>query len=544
MNAHRGQVLSYLQRFFIGILSGLGLMIVLVACSQSDDEPRIVYITATPQTVLPNNPIPPTIAPITPMLLSPVPAQPLSQPTANPPRFDTIPQSAQQYEVQSGDTLLGIATAHGISLQTLLDVNEIVDPNVLSVGQVIQLPSLPTQQTPNFKLIPDSRFVRSPESRDFDLHTFIDQQTGYIRTVTDEVLTNLADGTERREILNATQIIERVSIEYSIDPRLLLTLLEYRAGWLSNSNVANETHPLISLRDSGGVDRSGLYKQLAWTANTLNAGYYGWKMRGWVTLELRSGERYLLTEDLNAGTVGLQYLFSRNANSNEQWLFDTSFNGFYQIYTAYFGDPFANAIEPLVPSNLAQPAMVLPFSQGETWFFTGGAHGGWGSSSAWSAIDFAPPDEVDDALCYISDFWVTATSAGVITYSDNGLVILDTDHDGDDSTGWAIIYLHIAEQERIALGASVQAGDRIGRASCEGGFSTATHLHIARRYNGEWIPAYCHQCGIQDVRPIFELSGWSVIGLQNQEYQGYLERNGERRTAEQGRLTPVNRISW
>ena len=29
----------------------------------------------------------------------------------------------------------------------------------------------------------------------------------------------------------------------------------------------------------------------------------------------------------------------------------------------------------------------------------------------------------------------------------------------------------------------------IGHASCEGGVSTGTHLHFARKYNGEWVLA-------------------------------------------------------
>jgi hypothetical protein len=36
---------------------------------------------------------------------------------------------------------------------------------------------------------------------------------------------------------------------------------------------------------------------------------------------------------------------------------------------------------------------------------------------------------------------------------------------------------------------AVKTGDRIGHPSCEGGAANATHVHIARRYNGEWIPA-------------------------------------------------------
>jgi hypothetical protein len=52
-----------------------------------------------------------------------------------------------------------------------------------------------------------------------------------------------------------------------------------------------------------------------------------------------------------------------------------------------------------------------------------------------------------------------------------------------------VFYLHIASDGRVPLGAELQAGDPVGHPSCEGGRSTGTHVHIARKYNGEWVPA-------------------------------------------------------
>jgi hypothetical protein len=40
------------------------------------------------------------------------------------------------------------------------------------------------------------------------------------------------------------------------------------------------------------------------------------------------------------------------------------------------------------------------------------------------------------------------------------------------------------------------------------------------------------------------MSGWTLYGFSNQEYQGYMMSGGERRNAEQGRLSPDNRVSW
>ncbi|PJF21834.1 MAG: hypothetical protein CUN56_09075 [Phototrophicales bacterium] len=526
------------------LFSLLMLAGILMGCSLSaDNEPRIVYITATPQSaLLPTTP-PPTAIPR--VDLSPVPAVQTFFPSPNPPRFETATDAIDTHTVRAGDTLYGIAQLYGTTLDSILALNSLENPNVLEIGQQIKLPAIPTESTPAFKIIPDGRFVRGPGSDEFDVFAFINQQPGYIRFVTDTVETRQQDGSILEQTLTGAQIINQVALEYSIDPRLLLALLEYRAGWLSNPNPPGtlKTHPFISPFESS--NRDGLYKQLTWAANQLNFGYYGWKYRGWTVLELNDGTRLLYHAGLNAGTVALQYFLSIN-QTYPQWLPQIAdVNGFYSVYYAYFGDPYANVVDPIVPSDLQQPPLTLPFSPGQTWFFTGGAHGGWGSGSAWAAIDFAPPDErTDGVFCFISNFWVTAVAPGVIARSQNGAVVLDLDYDGDESTGWVIFYLHIAMQDRVAVGTRVNTGDPIGRASCEGGFSTATHLHIARKYNGEWIPADCFVCPSHDTRPVFDLGGWKVVGINNQEYQGYLEFNGERRTAEQGRVSLVNRISW
>lgn len=538
------------------MILGSGLFLLIVAgCAPGDTEPQVIYVTATPFDadipVVPTDPVvePPPSAtppPVQRQDLSPVPDELSFQPTADPPRINFDLPRDQEHVVRAGDTLYGIALTYGVSLDAVLDVNDLDDPNALFVGQTIRLPDLPSQQTPDFKILPDSRMVRGPGSSDFNIAEFVTSQPGYIRMVTDDVERSLADNSRITETLNASQIVERVALEYSVDPRLLLLLLEYRAGWLSNPEPSDllREHPLILPINSLGVNRAGMYRQLAWAANQLNFGYYGWRYRDWTTLEFPTDERLLYSPGLNAGTVAVQYFLSLN-NSFADWMRDVSMEGFYSTYYAYFGDPFQNAVEPLVPADLVQPDMTLPFAQNETWFYTGGWHGGWGSGSAWSAVDFAPPDVPENGVfCYVSQSWVRAVAAGVIARSEAGSVVLDLVGDGDESTGWSVLYLHIASQDRIPTGTHVQAGDPIGRASCEGGFSTATHLHIARRYNGEWIPADCTQCGPHDQRPAFTMSGWQVVGIRNQEYQGFLENNGEQRKAEQGRVTPINRVSW
>src|SRR5690606_16809778 len=153
------------------------------------------------------------------------------------------------------------------------------------------------------------------------------------------------------------------------------------------------------------IDRSGLYRQLAWTANEASRGYYGWKYDNWMVLEFEEGQRLSYNTSLNAATVGLQYMLHLNRDVTN-WLRDVSPEGFFQIYAGYFGNPAAlDHGEPVPPGELVQPPLTLPFSQGELWYFTGGPHGGWGNGSAWGAVDFAPPDDrTDGVFCYTSEF--------------------------------------------------------------------------------------------------------------------------------------------
>lgn len=526
------------------IIGNMVLLAILIsACSLGQSEPQVVYVTATQPLTTPLVGVTPPPARVD---LSPVPDQPPVQQTPDPARFDVNAPRTQQHVVRAGDTLSEIATSYGISLDALMAVNALDDPNALFVGQTIELPDLPAQQTPDLKLIPDSRFVRGPGSAAFDVAAFVSQQPGYIRQATDTVETRQANNSIIEETLTAAQVVERISLEYSLDPRVLLALLEYRAGWLSSPALSSglDSHPLVSVGDSGGFDRRGLYHQLEWTADQLNKGYYGWKFRGWTTIEFTNGVRWLYSPGLNAATVALQHFLSLHTPT-ASWQRDVDWQGFYRTYYAYFGDPFVGAVDPLVPPDLAQPSMTLPFAPGEVWYYTGGHHGGWGSGSAWAAVDFAPPDEAPVGIaCYTSDFWVRAVAPGLIVRSGSGVVVLDLDGDGDESTGWTVLYLHIATDGRIDAGTRMNAGDPIGRASCEGGVSSATHLHIARRYNGEWIPADCQECSGNDARSRFKMGDWTVSGIANQEYQGYLIGNNESRIAEQGRLNPNNQISW
>ncbi len=447
--------------------------------------------------------------------------------------------SPRRHIVQPGDTLSAIAAAEGISTTMLAEANNLTDPNRLEVGQVLIVPEFTAAAAPDFRILPDNRLVRGPGSASFNVETFIASQPGFIRIASDTV---------NERVLTAAQVVQRVSNEFSVDARLLLALLELRARWLSDPqpDQYRQVYPLGAQASPFGFDRNGLYRQLAWAADRLNYGYYQRKYGRLNTVEFTNEARILrFADNANPATVGLQYMLSLFSTYGT-WQREIGVDGLFATYARLFGNPFAEAIESLTPPNLTQPAFILPFPAGQEWFFTGGPHGGWGAGSAWAAIDFAPPDDPTtvSSACYVSQYFATAVAPGVIARTDDGVVVLDLDGDGDEATGWSVLYLHIAEQDRVTTGTIVRAGDPIGRPSCDGGVSTGTHIHVARRYNGEWIPADCSTCPAARAVPNLAFGEWTVYGYTGQEYQGYMTNGREQRVADQGRTNPLNRVSW
>jgi LasA protease len=91
--------------------------------------------------------------------------------------------------------------------------------------------------------------------------------------------------------------------------------------------------------------------------------------------------------------------------------------------------------------------------------------------------------------------------------------------------------LHLAtEDRRVKVGDHVKAGDAIGHPACESGVSYSTHLHIARRYNGEWIAADCTKCILDAPAPQWNFGGWLVFSYDS-EYDGYMTKGDEYREA-------------
>ena len=435
---------------------------------------------------------------------------PFSSPTLTPipvterPLYS--PGELVDYTAQSGDTLLNLAFRFNTTVDEILAENPVIpeDATTLPPGLPLIIPIYyKALWGSQYQIIPNCAFVNGPAQVDFDVDAFVESQPGWFRNYQQFAAEQHRSGAE---------IITYVSNTFSISPKLLLAILEYQLGALSDPFPPEgllDGYPL-GYRVMG---YHGLYIQLVWAANTINQGYYGWSENHLDRIEFLDQTIEIPDPWQNAATVSLQYYFSQ---LEQKGIYDHTIspNGFIQTYQGLFGDPWI--CDPHIPGSLRQPVMTLPFEGGKTWAFTGGPHTGWGQGDPWAALDFAPPTETSG--CEITSEWASAVAPGIIARSEPGLIELDLDGDGDFRTGWVLLYLHLGTQNKTSSGTLVETGDHLGHPSCEGGESTGSHIHIARKYNGEWIPA-------AGVIP-FEMDGW-VAQSGAVEYQGTLTRFGE-----------------
>jgi LasA protease len=435
----------------------------------------------------------------------PTPTLPLPTPMATRPIFQ--PGELVDYTAQSGDTLVALAARFNTSVEEIRQANPII-PEVTTTmppGMPMKIPIyyLPLWGS-SYQIIPDSLFTNGPAQRDFDPVAFVDQQPGWLKNYV-----SFAGGQNRR----GGAIIAFVATNYSVSPRLLLAIIEYQTGALSNPEQPTMTNPYPLGKND--FRREGIYRQAAWAADLLNQGYYNWRTGKLLSFEHL--DRRLERPDpwQNAATVALQHYYSR-IFTGDDYVRAVSSVGLAETYRNLFGDPWLNT-EVFIPGSLEQPAMQLPFERGKAWSFTGGPHNAWGDETMpLAALDFAPPALASG--CLPSKEWSTAVADGVIARTDFASAVLDLDGDGDERTGWAVFYLHLEPGTIPPVGKRLKAGDPIGRPSCEGGRATGTHVHIARKFNGEWMLA--------EGALAFNLEGW-VAYNGSAPYLGTLKRFGE-----------------
>jgi LasA protease len=412
-----------------------------------------------------------------------------------------------RYFAQSGDTLPVLSKRFEVSPGEIQSEFPIPQEGLIPPGQILFIPGSGKLFPYPSAVLPDSEVIYSPSTIGFSTEEYVRQAGGYLANYQETV---------HGETLSGAGIVQLVAELTSTNPRFLLAFIEQRSGWVFGQLADPE-----QLKNPLGyqiVDQNGLYRELSIAANQLNAGFYGWRGGTLTEIEFPDKTRSKISPDLNAGSAAVQRLFAQFYRQAEWERAVYGEGGLTELHTEMFGDPWERAavVEPLLPAGLAQPVLELPFLPGERWALTGGPHYSWNAGSPRGALDFSPI--TGNSGCYLASSWATASAPGLVVRTGEGIVVLDLDGDGYEQTGWVLFYLHLAEKDRVKVGDVVELDQPLGHPSCEGGITTGTHLHIARKYNGEWLYA--------DVPLPFILSGWQAkAGDRN--YAGFLTKEGQ-----------------
>jgi LasA protease len=395
------------------------------------------------------------------------------------------------YITQPGDTLAALAKHFGVEPEQVSSAQQFPAHTLIPPGLLLTIPNTVGVARYPSALLPDSEVIDSPSTIGFNVKDFVDQAGGYLSTYHQLI------GAER---LSGAEIVQRVTDLTSVNPRLLLALIEFRSHWVYDFPADPDTTYPLGFQVP---EYKGLYLELSLAAKLLNMGYYGWRLGTLTEIEFADWHSVRLAPQLNAGSVALQYLFAR-LYKQETWkaaLYGK--DNLLRLQEKMFGDAWKRAasVEPLFPPGLQPPVLELPFGSNLAWSFTAGPHPDWNTGTPPGALDFAPI--TGEPPCAVSREWVRAAAPGLVIRAGDGVLLLDLDGDGHAQTGWVLLYMHIAQKERVAVGVQVNTDDLIGHPSCEGGAATGTHVHLARKYNGEWVSA-------GEPFP-FVLSGWTAL---------------------------------
>jgi len=226
------------------------------------------------------------VAPATPQVdETPNAESPQAAPTMDPNIAPIL------YYTKAGDTLPVVAARFDVNPDEIMSPTAIPEQSLISPNQLLVIPHRLANTTSSIKLLPDSEVVFSPSAVDMDMEGFVTAAGGYLSGYQEWLATT--------EWTSGAEVIYRVALENSINPRLLLALLEYQSGWVYGqpSSLAARDYPM------GNIDlqHKDLYQQLAWAVNYISTGYYGWR-EGLITeIQFSDGVTARLSPDLNAG---------------------------------------------------------------------------------------------------------------------------------------------------------------------------------------------------------------------------------------------------
>ncbi|HTX79438.1 MAG TPA: hypothetical protein VMC62_07205, partial [Longilinea sp.] len=260
------KIKSHVKRI-TGVIVLVTLFLTPLACSRSYVNEADLTQTALAYTPFVITPVPsdtpapsdtpvPTATNTATMTASPTDTSTLDESTDNPanPVADTstaTPIPPIIYYTQAGDTLPALAVRFSVLPQEIISTSSIPNHGLIEPKTLLVIPNRLGETGPSQLAMPDSEVVYSPSAVGFDTNAYVNQFDGYLKTYKQY----LDDGW-----YTGAMVVQRVAIENSINPRLLLALLEYQSHWVTGkpTTIQDTNYPMGYVVNN----EEGLYHQL------------------------------------------------------------------------------------------------------------------------------------------------------------------------------------------------------------------------------------------------------------------------------------------
>ena len=281
------------------------------------------------------------------------------------------------------------------------------------------------------------------------------------------------------------ELIAHWSGYYSINPQVLLALMELQSGLISAPSEAKLRAPFAGLSNKRGFE-----KQLRDVLAQLSQRFYGFE--SYQRDRARLADKALSTDPgtLNGATAAILGVLQRPSEDPATLNQAASLQQFTQQFAQLFNASneqmykFESSEQAGITTAAVPPSSMLqlPWYQGYSWK-SNGAHSHTGSGSPYSSID----------VSYDWPAWGGQTYSVVAAHPGQVTVFSRCQLRVTNANGWATNYYHM-DGVRVSHGETVMNDTKLGvyasnrnTALCQGGSSTGPHLHFSLLYNGRYV---------------------------------------------------------
>jgi murein DD-endopeptidase MepM/ murein hydrolase activator NlpD len=293
-----------------------------------------------------------------------------------------------------------------------------------------------------------------------------------------------------------TDVLVGLSSLYSINPKLLLALMELHSGAISAGGAADLAWAMGYQGDNGG--RRGLYSQLRWGARELRYAVRDYALHSPADppppLVFAGGARQEVSADISFSRYVLARVLAPTTSPGG---LGSRLDGLVSAYTRLFGDPrdpptgWPAPAVPFLTRPMANLAPITSFFDHDAPFLrqNGSLETYWGRQETDASFaydghtgwDYAmgPPDKV------------FAAAKGTVIFagnSDDGCATPAHAVIIDHGNGYRTLYWHLY-QVSVEAGQQVASGDQVGIAG-ESGCANGSHLHFQVQYLGRDVDPY------------------------------------------------------